>query len=62
MILEVRREMPWWHKGIVPHWYGWTPEEELAALKYRKEHLELELKYINERIAELEKLIQERKQ
>ncbi|MEM3832073.1 MAG: hypothetical protein QW128_00520 [Thermoprotei archaeon] len=50
----------WWH-GYWHHgpWYYHkhylTAEEELEILKDYKKHLELELQYINEKIAELEK-------
>ncbi len=50
----------WWHRPWGPYhhwryWYSIKPEEELELLKDYKRRLELELQYINERIAELEK-------
>ncbi len=54
----------WCYRHYGPwHWHGpwyWyrhylTTEEELEMLKDYKKHLELELQYVNEKIAELEK-------
>lgn len=48
-----------WHKmrwhHYAPEAYAPTPEEELEYLKYVKAELELKLKYVSDRIAELEK-------
>jgi len=61
-ILEVRRKMGWykWRHHILGP-YVPTPEEELEHLKYVKAELELRLKYVNDRIAELEKVLAEKK-
>jgi hypothetical protein len=60
---EVRkmRWYKWWHHYCAPGPYVPTPEEELEHLKYAKAELELRLKYVNDRIAEIEKILAEKK-
>ncbi|MCI4439266.1 DUF5320 domain-containing protein [archaeon] len=58
------KEMGWYkwrHHYYAPWAYAPTPEEELEHLKYAKAELELRLKYVNDRIAEIEKILAEKK-
>jgi len=51
----------WRHHYYAPGAYVPAPEEELEHLKYIKAELELRLKYVNDRIAEIEKILAEKK-
>ncbi|MEM0076101.1 MAG: hypothetical protein QW314_00935 [Thermoproteota archaeon] len=59
----MKRDMGWYPgwRWKYHHYYPLTPEEELEHLKYVKSELELRLKYVNDRIAELEKVLTEKK-